>query len=154
MLRTRGFTLIEVMVVLAIVAIMAGLVSHSLRPDPARAVQAEAWRMAQMAERLKRESDLSGRVLALRWEPAGYSFLQREAGGDWTAMREDIFNARHFDDGMHLSSSGETIFVPDEDIKPCHWLLMGDGAQVTIGLSALGEAELGAAESGTQADRT
>jgi type II secretion system protein H len=140
----RGFTLIEVMVVLVIVAIMAGLVAGSLRPDPGRAVEAEAWRLARLAERLHQEADLSGQVLALRWEPGGYRFLKRGDDGAWSDLTtDDVFDPRRFDDSMHLSNSGQEVFVPEEDAQPCRWLLIGDGAEVAVGLSALGDAEVG-----------
>ncbi len=143
MTQARGFTLIEVMVVLVIVAIMAGLVAGNLRPDPGRSVAAEAWRLARLAERLDREANLSGQVLALRWQPDGYRFLKRGDDGAWSDLENDsVYHPRRFDPPMHLSDSGEVLFVPDEEVVPQHWRLIGDGAQVLVQLSALGDAEV------------
>ncbi|NCS65916.1 MAG: type II secretion system protein GspH [Hydrogenophilales bacterium CG03_land_8_20_14_0_80_62_28] len=143
MTQVRGFTLIEVMVVLVIVAIMAGLVAGNLRPDPGRAVAAEAWRLARLAERLDREANLSGQVLALRWQPDGYRFLKRGDDGVWSDLASDsVYSPRRFDPPMHLTDSGEAVFVPDEEVAPQHWRLIGDGAEVAVQLSALGDAEV------------
>lgn len=149
MTQTRGFTLIEVMVVLVIVAIMAGLVAGSLRPDPGRAVEAEAWRLARLAERLDREANLSGQVLALDWQPGGYRFQKRDDDGAWSDLDSDtVYDPRRFDPSMHLSGSGQVVFVPDEDAQPQTWLLIGDNAKVEVKLSALGDAEVSRLEQG------
>jgi type II secretion system protein H len=139
----RGFTLIEVMVVLVIVSIMAAVALHTLRPDPGRAVEAEAWRMARLAERVKREANLTGQVLAMRWQPDGYRFERRNDDGSWSDLdTDDVFAPRRFGDGMQLAGSGEVLFIPDDDLTPQRWRLAGDGATVEIDLSALGEAEI------------
>lgn len=142
-MTARGFTLLEVMVVLVIVAIMASLVVHSLRPDPGRTLQAEAWRMARLAERVKREANLSGEVLAMRWQPDGYRFVQRADDGTWTDLdTDDVFAPRQFPDGIRLSGNGDVLFIPDEDIKPQRWILSYEDAAVEIDLSAVGYAEV------------
>ena len=129
------------MVVLAIVGIMASLVVGMLRPDPARAVEAEAWRLARLAERLGREAALSGQVLALRWTPSGYEFLRRGDRGDWTPLAADgVFDRRRFEPGLRLADSGEARFTPDGEIEPRRWWLSADSVDLTISLDALGEA--------------
>jgi len=141
--KAHGFTLIEVMVVLVIVSIMAAVAIHTLRPDPGQAAQAEAWRMAKLIERLKREANLTGEVLALRWQPNGYTFASRSDDGLWHDLKgDDVFAAHRFDDGLQLSGSGTLVFIPDEDVAPHRWRLHGHASAVDIALLADGEAEV------------
>jgi general secretion pathway protein H len=63
----RGFTLIELMIVVALVAVAAGVISLSLR-DPANTrLEHEAARLAVLLESARAESRASG--LPVRWVP-------------------------------------------------------------------------------------
>ena len=64
----RGFTLIELMIVVALVALAAGLVSLALRDPAATRLQTEAQRLGALLETARAESRASG--LAVRWAPA------------------------------------------------------------------------------------
>lgn len=137
----RGFTLIEVMVVMVIIGIMAGMAVSLMRPDPGRAAEAEAWRLARLTERLGREAEMTGQVLALSWTADGYEFTRRDDDGSWVPLDSDsIFEPRRFQPGMRLADSGEVRFAPDGEREPRRWLLITDIAEVAVNLSALGEA--------------
>lgn len=77
----RGFTLIEVMVVMAIVGIAMAVVSLALRDPAATRLEREATRLAALLEMARAESRASG--LTVRWVPvpapqeprANFSFL-------------------------------------------------------------------------------
>jgi type II secretion system protein H len=137
----RGFTLIEVMVVMVIIGVMAGMAVGLMRPDPGRAAEAEAWRLARLTERLGREAEMTGQVLALSWTADGYEFTRRDDDGNWAPLDSDnVFEPRRFEAGMRLADSGEVRFAPDGEIEPRRWLLITEVAEVAINLSALGEA--------------
>jgi type II secretion system protein H len=137
----RGFTLIEVMVVMVIIGIMAGMAVSLMRPDPGRAAEAEAWRLARLAERLGREAEMTGQVLALSWTVEGYEFTRRDDDGNWVPLDSDsVFEPRRFEPGVRLADSGEVRFAPDGEREPRRWLLITEVAEVAVSLSALGEA--------------
>ena len=71
----RGFTLIEILVVLALIAVLTGLaaLSAGAGADP---VTREARRLAATLKLATDESRLQGRVLGLRFHPGGYSWLE------------------------------------------------------------------------------
>lgn len=65
--RARGFTMVELIIVVALVAIAAGVVSLALR-DPTQArLENEAARLAALLEGARAESRASG--VAVRWQP-------------------------------------------------------------------------------------
>ena len=74
--RSKGFTLIELMVVVAVIAIAAALMSLAI-PDPlSTQLEREAARLAALLESARAEARASG--LPVRWEP-------RPLGGEATA---------------------------------------------------------------------
>jgi len=63
----RGFTLIELMIVLTLVAIAAGVISLSLRDPASTRLEHEAARLVALLESARAESRASG--LPVRWVP-------------------------------------------------------------------------------------
>ena len=77
--RSRGFTLIEMLVVLALIALLTGMavLSTGAVGDP---VTREARRLAATLRLAVDESRLQGRVLGLRLDSEGYSYLELVPG--------------------------------------------------------------------------
>jgi general secretion pathway protein H len=65
----RGFTLIELMVVVALIAIAAGVATLALRDGSQSRLDQEAVRLAALLESARSDARASG--LAVRWEPTG-----------------------------------------------------------------------------------
>ena len=63
----RGFTLIELMIVVALIAVASGVVSLALRDPNASRLEQDAARLAALLESARAESRASG--VAVRWEP-------------------------------------------------------------------------------------
>jgi len=79
--RQRGFTLLELLVVLAIVAISVGAISLALRDSNATALERDGVRLAALLEMARAESRVTG--TAVRWLPgAGDNPAARPAGDD------------------------------------------------------------------------
>ena len=66
--RTRGFTLIELMVVVAIVVMAAGAIALTLRDPAATRLEREAARLVALLEGARAEARAS--ALTVRWVPA------------------------------------------------------------------------------------
>ncbi|MEW5838948.1 MAG: type II secretion system minor pseudopilin GspH [Pseudomonadota bacterium] len=89
-----GFTLIEVMVVMVIIAILVTVVSLSLKGDRAgEALEEEAQRLTGLLNLAREEAVMRDLDLALAFMPDGYLFAQRQEADD----------------------SGEEIFLPLSD---------------------------------------
>ncbi len=65
--RSRGFTLIDLLLVVALIAMASGLVALSLRDPSATQLEREAARLASLLEAARAEARASG--LTVRWEP-------------------------------------------------------------------------------------
>ena len=65
--RSRGFTLVELLVVIALIAIASGLASLALRDPTANRLEQEGARLAALLEAARAEARASG--LSVRWEP-------------------------------------------------------------------------------------
>jgi type II secretion system protein H len=90
--RHRGFTLLEMLVTLVVIAIAVAGTSLSLRPDEARQLAGEAERLALLLTQAREESELVGRALAWVATVDRYEFQRRELGGNgpvWTVMLDD-----------------------------------------------------------------
>lgn len=70
----RGFTLIEIVVVMLVIGIVLSIVSVNLSPDRETPVRDEARRFALLLQTAQQEAILQGKVLAVVLEREGYAF--------------------------------------------------------------------------------
>ncbi len=70
----RGFTLIEIVVVMLIIGIVLSVVSVNLSPDRETPVRDEAQRLVLLLQTAQQEAILQGKVLAVALEREGYAF--------------------------------------------------------------------------------
>ena len=75
--RARGFTLIELMVVVALIAIASAVASLAMRDPAASKLEQEAARLAALLESARADARASG--VAARWEP----LAQQADGADF-----------------------------------------------------------------------
>ncbi len=93
----RGYTLVELLVVLVVIGVMLGLVSLSIVPDPSAKLRRDAERLEALFALAAEEAQLSSRPLAWRGDEHGYAFYRRDRDG-WTPMpADDEFRARAWD---------------------------------------------------------
>lgn len=111
--RARGFTLLEVLVVVAIAAVLSVTFATLASPSDAATAEKEARRLALLLELAFAESRASGRALAWRPEPGGYSFWRRDDDGDWVALPADgPYRRRTFPSGIALRSGEAVVLHP------------------------------------------
>lgn len=100
----RGFTLLEVLVVLLIMGLMLGLVSALVLPDDRARLDVETRRLAQLLTLAGEQSRVSGRAIAWTVQPPGYRFSQRDTGAGWTEMtRSELLRPRELPAGMAIT---------------------------------------------------
>ncbi len=84
----RGFTLLELLVVLLIIGIIVSFATLSVGQHASRTLQDEAERIHSLLRLAGEEAVLQGRELAMQFNPEGYLFVTLE-GADWIAVKED-----------------------------------------------------------------
>ena len=102
--RTRGFTLMEVLVVLLIMGLFVGLVSAVVRPDDRALLRVEAERLAQLMDLAAEQSRLTGDSIAWTADASGYRFWRLTRAADWFELHDnDLFRARTLPQGMQIT---------------------------------------------------
>ncbi len=95
--RGRGYTLVELLVVLVVLGVMLGLVSLSIVPDPRAKLQRDAERLETLFALAAEEAQLTSRPIAWRGDENGYAFYRRDRN-DWVPFVDDAqFKARRWD---------------------------------------------------------
>ena len=103
--RSRGFTLIEVLVVLMIMGLLIGLVSVVVGPDDRGLLRLEADRLAQLLDSATSEARLTGRGIAWTAEETGYRFWRAGDDATWSEIEDvDLLRARSLPQGMKITA--------------------------------------------------
>jgi len=99
-----GFTLIEIMVVLLIIAITIGMVGVNLQRGDNNRVQEEADRIVILLQAAREEAILQGQVFAVQFSQDGYRFLRLNNKGKLEQIeKDDVLSPRSLPDGVTLS---------------------------------------------------
>ncbi len=105
-LPARGFTLMELLVVLVIIALGVSTAVIALRPDPRGMVREEGERLAVLLGLASEESSLGGTAIAWVGGVDGYEFQARELtdlGPDWQVIRgDDLLHPRRLPNGTTI----------------------------------------------------
>ena len=90
-----GVTLIEVLIVLTLIGVSAGIVSYALPSDaPERSLEQEAALLAARINLAAERSLTGGHPLSLDWQTDGYSFREWRAGV-WDAAQNAPLDLKH-----------------------------------------------------------
>jgi general secretion pathway protein H len=100
----RGFTLIEMLVVLMIMGLFVGLVSAITRPDDRALLRLEAEKLAQLLDFAATEAQLTGKSIAWTADGLGYRFWRAGEDTNWSEIRDsDLLRTRALPQGVAIS---------------------------------------------------
>ncbi len=104
----KGFTLLEVLVVVFIVGIILSVAVISIPADKEKALQTEAERIDALIGLAQQEAIIRDRELALEVKSDGYRFLIQDEAS-WTPMPDSNFRPRSLEEPMQLELVMEGI---------------------------------------------
>ncbi len=146
--RDAGVTLIEVLVVLVLVGVMAGVVGLSLGGGGGRGdvVGREADLLVARLNRAADEVILTGHTMSFVWEQDGYRFVVQD-GAEWVPHPLALLRELHvFKDTVQFSQTAGAMMLAD-DMRPA------PDAPLTLTLSSRNGAEEGVRFDGINASR-
>ena len=106
----RGFTLLELLVVIVIAGITLGLVSFNAMPSQKQTLQNEAQRIGLLMQLARDEAIVRNQPVAFEADELRYRFLVRNEAVWEIITRDDMLREREFKDGpVVLSISPPTV---------------------------------------------
>ena len=134
--RERGFTLLELLVVVAILGIAAGVVSLSVSPSDDRLVVEEAERLAALFRLAQDEARITARPLTWEADTRGYRFVGRDGvRGD---NPDDPLRPRDWPFQVQRVIVPKLVFGTEPLLQPCEIQITTLNREVVLRLDAFG----------------
>jgi general secretion pathway protein H len=131
----RGFTLIEMLVVLVIMGLFVGLVSTIAQPDDRAVLRHEAERLSQLLDLAATEARLTGHSIAWTADESGYRFWRAGDDSGWSEIRDsELLRARTLPQGMVISGFSVENMRPQGAMR-LEFTPQGSSLAFTIGMS-------------------
>jgi len=94
--RTRGFTLVELLVVMVIIGLTLGMATLNAIPSPRQDLEKEAQRLALLLQLARDEAIVRNRLVAFEANGEHYRFMVRGDAGWEPVTRDDLLRERGF----------------------------------------------------------
>lgn len=132
--RHAGFTLIEILVAMAIIGVLSVVLVLATAPGEATHARTEARRLAALLELALAEARASGQSIAWSPSPDGYAFLRKGEDGEWQGFPADSpYRRRSLPAGVSLGA----VQLEAQPLRPGERIVitpygLGGGIQATI----------------------
>jgi general secretion pathway protein H len=143
----RGFTLIELLVAIVIAAVIIGMVAVSGAPSPARALEQDADRLAQLLALAREEAQIRGTPIRFEADEQQYRFVffrdsRWRVIDDDTYLRPRAWNDRTVIRIQRADGARQLEFGRDLVEPPYRVQLLRDPYQIEIVANGLGAFEV------------
>jgi len=147
----RGFTLIEIMVVMVILGVLTWLVTVNFAPDQRQQLQQEAGRLALLMEYASNNARTSGQAIAWKKLDTGYGYLHKQPDGlSWKLIGQnetlrprvlpaDIQVSEQKIAGNRMSNNEMIVFSATGNNAPFSITLSSAGMRVIVTGDPLGK---------------
>lgn len=147
--RRKGFTLIEILVVLVIISIIVVLAAVRFGQSDVDTLQRESERLSLLLETARDEAIASGAAAGFSTEPGGYRFWQQQPDASWQPVADsEVLRARELPQALRLddirvnlqplSEGGRILFSPSGVNAPFSLTLSAGVERRTLQADALG----------------
>ena len=134
MQRQRGLTLLELLVVLAIIVISSAGVALAMRDNAQSQLEREAQRLVAKLEAARVQSRAQGLPLVLRATASGFVIETPVVGSGLVAQSEDWLSANM---SIGISAGMKTITLGPEPIIPAATITLSKSSGETSGVTPM-----------------
>ena len=136
-LQGTGYTLIELVVAIAILGIAASVVTLSVPSGEARRLQEEAARLGALFRIAQDQARVEGRALVWEADEQGYRFapLDAEAARDW---HDELLRPRRWPFAVRRLEAQRIVFGREPMLAPATLRIATSEREVVLALDALG----------------
>ncbi|MGA0545624.1 GspH/FimT family pseudopilin [Brevundimonas sp. VNH65] len=144
--RRSGFTLVELMVTVAVIGLAAGAVVMTAMPSQPSAVRTAERFAARLAE-ARSEAILSNRPVSATVDQAGYRFSILQ-GRDWVAAGRPL-TGQAWEEGVTSSGPAERwTFDPTGAVEPASRSISREGVTAVVRIDEAGQVRVEGATAG------
>lgn len=134
----RGSTLLELLAVIVILGIVAGMVSLSIAPRESRRMAEEVDRLAALFRLANDEARVSGRPIIWRADADGYRFVQSDAvRGE--SDGNDPLRPRGWPFEVRLVDAPEIVFGREPLMDPARIYIATGTREIAVDVDAFGQ---------------
>lgn len=149
--RAKGFTLLEILVVMAIVVVVLGVAVARLEDSGERNTQGEADRLSVALEAARDDAIYSGSQVAFSTDGSGYQFwVGDDRQGRWQSLadastlapgrlRHEVKITAQYVNGRKQRLGQRLVFSADGLSEPFSLLLEGGHARYQVASDVLGQ---------------
>lgn len=145
--RSRGFTLLEMMVVIVLIGLSVTIITVSLERDIDNVAELEARRFAALLEYLRDESIVSGRTYAVEVDELARSYRFLTPGETWRPVERDhVLRARSLPEYLKLrfqlleaaqeDAVSLLVVQGSGEITPFEFIVLGEDADFVVSVDA------------------
>ena len=117
-----GFTLVEVLVVLIVIGLGAGLITLGMGHDSGAALRQESERLRSALEHAAQMAQWRREAMVWEADSGGYRFLSATPNGLWQEVTDESLSRHVFPETMRLRATG-----PAGDVAPLRLVLRASG---------------------------
>jgi len=142
--RRGGYTLLELLIVIAIIGIAAGVLTLSMRGNDSRRLTEEGERLAALFRMAQSEARVGGRPIRWQADLTGYRFST--SGPDAAPIAEELRRERRWPFEVRRVARSQLIFGREPLREPAEVEIATAGPVLRLSLDALGNARVSACE--------